>query len=91
MNTSVSIRYCRTCGFGEPAEQIAETLRRELAVSVECRPGFWGSFRIELDGEVLFNRWTSHGWLSRLGFGRTPTPREIVNEVRRRLQRTTVK
>jgi selT/selW/selH-like putative selenoprotein len=78
----VVIYFCRTCGFGPPAEAIAEALRRELGLSVECRPGFWGCFRIEFNGRELFNRWKTRGWLGRLGCGRTPTPQEIVELIR---------
>jgi predicted Rdx family selenoprotein len=78
LSASVVIHYCRTCGFDKPAESIAESLRRELRLTVECRPGFWGCFRIEHNGEELFNRWKTRGWLGRLGCGRTPTAAEIV-------------
>lgn len=78
MTSSVVIYFCRTCGFGKPAEQIADAVRRELGLSTECRPGFWGCFRIEHDGQEIFNRWKTRGWLGRLGCGRTPSPEEIV-------------
>ena len=89
MNSPVVIHYCRTCGFQKPAEQIADALRRELGLSVECRPGFWGCFRIEQDGQVLFSRWKTNGWLGRLGCGRTPASDEIVDLLRQRLDETT--
>jgi predicted Rdx family selenoprotein len=78
----VIIHYCRTCGFGVPAEQIAEAVRREFGLSVECRPSWWGCFRIESSGCELFNRWKSRGWLGRLGFGHTPAPAEVVEQLR---------
>lgn len=83
MTSSVVIHFCRTCGFEKPAEQIANAVRRELGLTVECRPGFWGCFRIELGGREVFNRWKTRGWLGRIGCGRTPTATEIVNLLRR--------
>lgn len=89
LNSPVVIHYCRTCGFDKPAEQIADALRRELGLSVECLPGFWGCFRIERDGQVFFNRWKTNGWLGRLGFGRTPNATEIVDLLRSHSRQTT--
>ena len=83
MSSRVVIHFCRTCGFGPPAEQIAEAVRRELGLTVECRSGFWGCFRIEHDGQEIFSRWKTRGWLGRLGCGRTPTASEIVELLRR--------
>lgn len=88
MASEVVIHFCRTCGFGPPAEQIAEAVRRELGLPVECRPGFWGCFRIEHDRQPIFNRWQTRGWLGRLGCGRTPTSAEIVELLKRRLNRS---
>ena len=82
MTPRVSIRFCRACGFHAPAEQIAEALRQQLGLTVECRPGFWSCFHIELDGAEVFNRWKTRGWLGRLGCGRTPTPDEILETIR---------
>ena len=82
MTSSIVIHFCRACGFDRSAERIAEALRRELGLSVECRPGFWGCFRIERDGQEIFNRWKTRGWLGRLGCGLTPTPKEIVDLLR---------
>ena len=80
--SDVVIHYCRTCGFGFPAEQIAAAVRRELGLVVECRPGWWGCFRIEAWGREIFNRWETRGWLGRLGFGHTPGPSEVVELLR---------
>jgi len=75
---NVTIHYCRICGLAVPAEEIAEALRREFQLQCETREGFWGTFRVEHQGEVVFNRWTSRGLLGRLGFGRTPTAEEVI-------------
>ena len=83
MNRRVLIRFCRTCGFGVLAEQIAEVLRGELDLVVECRSSYWGCFRVELDGVEIFNRWKTRGWLGRLGFGRTPSSGEVVSLIRK--------
>ena len=88
MASEVVIHFCHTCGFKKPAEQIAAAVRRELGMKVECRPGFWGCFRIEHDGDEIFNRWKTRGWLGRLGCGRTPTSAEIVELLQQRLNRT---
>ena len=84
MASRVVIHFCRTCGFGPPAEQIAAAVRGELGLTVECRPGFWGCFRVEFDEQEIFNRWKTRGWLGRLGCGRSPTSAEIIELVRRR-------
>ena len=77
----VKIHYCRTCGFREQAEAIAEVLNQTLDAKTELREGFWGTFRIECDGEEIFNRWKSRGILGRLGLGRNPLPEEIARLV----------
>ena len=82
MNRRVLIRFCRTCGFGVLAEQIAEIMRREWGLVVECQSSYWGCFRVELDGVEVFNRWKTRGWLGRIGFGRTPSPDEVVSLIR---------
>lgn len=88
MASELVIHFCRTCGFGPPADQIAEAVRRELGLTVECRPGFWGCFRIEHDGQAIFNRWQTRGWLGRFGCGRTPNSAEIVELLKQRLNRS---
>lgn len=84
----IVIHYCRTCGFLEPAEAIADLLQRDLGLESELQPGFWGTFRIEQDGEVVYDRWRTRGVLGRLGLGRTPEPEEIVELVRRKNELT---
>jgi selT/selW/selH-like putative selenoprotein len=78
-----TIHYCRTCGFRAHAEAIAAALRSELGIESELREGFWGTFRIECDGQTVYDRWRTRGWLGRIGLGRTPTPDEIVALFRR--------
>lgn len=82
----VTIYYCPPCGLREPAEKIAEALERDLSLGAQLEEGFWGTFRVECDGEVLFNRWKDRGWLGRIGFGTVPTPEEIVPLIRQRLE-----
>lgn len=84
----IVIYYCRTCKFGAPAEAIAAALREEFQVNVTLREAFWGTFRIEHAGQEIFNRWKTRGWLGRIGCGRTPTPTEIAELVRARIQPT---
>lgn len=84
MPSEVVIHFCRTCGFDQPAEEIARAVRRELNLAVESRPGFWGCFRIEHDGVEIFNRWKTRGWLGRFGCGRTPTSEEIIERLQQR-------
>ncbi len=74
----VTIYYCRLCKLRKPAEAIAQALQHELGVQANLAEGFWGTFRIEVDGQDVFNRWQSRGIWGRLGFGRTPSPEEIV-------------
>lgn len=81
----VAITYCRPCKLREPAEKIAEALERDLSLGAELREGFWGAFKVECDGDVIFDRWKDRGWLGRLGFGAVPIPEEIVPLVRRKL------
>ena len=82
----VTIFYCPPCGLREPAEKIAEALERELRLGAQLEEGFWGTFRVEADGEVIFNRWKDRGWLGRLGLGKVPTPEEIVALLRERMR-----
>ncbi|QDU40737.1 Rdx family protein [Maioricimonas rarisocia] len=85
-----TIYYCRTCRFRPVAEQIAEALRHEFGVESRLVEGPWGTFRVMYGGEEVFNRWTSRGWIGRLGFGRKPTPDEIIDAVRTRQAGRTV-
>ena len=82
----VTIHYCRLCGLKEPAEEIAAALRREFGLTCEAREAFWGTFRIEHQGEEVFNRWKSRGLLGRIGLGRTPSVEDIVPQFTRRLR-----
>lgn len=75
---SVTIYYCKLCKLREPAEAISAALGEQLGVDCTLREGFWGTFRVEVEGQEVFNRWKSRGLWGRLGFGRTPTPTEIV-------------
>ncbi|MFG0334088.1 MAG: Rdx family protein [Maioricimonas sp. JB049] len=77
-----TIFYCSTCRFRPVAERIAEALKRESGVESRLVEGPWGTFRVEYDGEEVFNRWTSRGWIGRLGLGCKPTPEEIIDIVR---------
>jgi predicted Rdx family selenoprotein len=81
---SVTIHYCKTCGFLEHAEGIAAALETELGLTSEFQPGFWGTFRIDQGETEIFNRWKTRGILGRVGLGRTPTPGEIVELFRER-------
>lgn len=82
----VTIRFCRTCGFREPAEAIAAALQNEFGLQIHLEEAFWGTFQI-LHGEVeIYNRWKTRGFLGRLGLGRTPAPDEIVALFRPRLE-----
>ncbi|MFG0297968.1 MAG: Rdx family protein [Maioricimonas sp. JB045] len=79
-----TIYYCRTCRFRPVAEKIAEAIQREFGVQSRLVEGVWGTFRVVYRGEEVFNRWTSRGWIGRLGFGHKPTPDEIVLAIRSR-------
>lgn len=79
-----TIYYCRTCRFRPVAETIAEAIQREFGVQSRLVEGVWGTFRVVYRGEEVFNRWTSRGWIGRLGFGHKPTPDEIVSAIRSR-------
>ena len=82
----VVVFYCELCHLRKPAEAIAEAVRQELGVDAETRTAVWGTFRIEVDGVVVYDRWKHSGWLGRIGFGRLPTVPEAVQLVRRRLE-----
>ena len=75
---SVSIHYCRLCGFAQHAEAIAQAVSVELGLATDLQEAVWGTFRVEWSGQEIYNRWRTRGILGRLGMGRTPTPEEIV-------------
>ncbi len=81
----VVIKYCSLCGFKQHADPIAESIEKELGLSAELREGSWGAFQIVHGQDEVFNRWKTRGLLGRLGFGKTPTPEEIVERLRTRL------
>ena len=78
----VVIYYCKTCHFEPRARAIAAALEKECGLSCELKEAFWGTFRIELHGREIYNRWKTRGWLGRIGCGRNPVPAEIVQIVR---------
>ncbi|MBM81058.1 MAG: hypothetical protein CMJ78_10750 [Planctomycetaceae bacterium] len=82
MNNEVTIHYCKTCGFLDHAQKISSALENELGLQVRLQEGFWGTFRIEMDDSVVYNRWKTRGILGRIGLGRTPTPGEILELLR---------
>lgn len=82
---TVTIHYCKTCHFERPARAIAEALKLELGIDATLKEAFWGTFRVEHDGQEIFNRWKTNGWLGRIGCGRTPKPPEIVELMSTRL------
>ena len=81
----ITIHFCKTCGFREHAEDIAEALNSELGLTSEFVEGFWGTFRIYHGDEEVYNRWRTHGIWGRIGLGHTPTPDEIVSLFRDRV------
>ena len=58
---NVTVYYCRLCKLREPAEAIAAALRSELEIAADVQEGFWGTFRIELEGREIFNRRKTRG------------------------------
>jgi predicted Rdx family selenoprotein len=81
----VVVFYCELCHLRKPAEAIVAAVREELGAVAETRTAVWGTFRIEANGMVVYDRWTHSGWLGRIGFGRLPTVDEAVELVRARL------
>lgn len=75
----VTIYYCKTCQYRPVAEAIAAALKSELGLQCEIREGKWGTFRIERDGQEIYNRWKVRGFLGRIGLGRAPTPQQVVD------------
>ncbi len=85
----VVISYCELCHLRTPAEAIAEAVRKELGLEAETRTAAWGTFRVEVDGRVVYDRWKHNGWLGRIGFGRLPAVDEAVQLVRTQLAAVT--
>ena len=75
---SVTIHYCETCHFEPAARELAAVVERETGLPCTLQKGFWGTFRIVHQGEEIFNRWKTRGWLGAIGCGRNPQPAEIV-------------
>jgi hypothetical protein len=82
----VVVFYCELCHLRKPAEAIVAAVRSELGTQGETRTAVWGTFRVEVDGVVVYDRWKHSGWLGRIGFGRLPTVSEAVELVRAQLQ-----
>lgn len=80
----VVIYYCKTCHFLKPAQELARALEAECGATTELRSAFWGTFRVEVDGEEIYNRWKTRGWIGRLGLGCNPRVPEIIASVRAR-------
>lgn len=79
------IYYCKTCHYERPSRAIAQALEEQFGIRCEVKPAFWGTFRIELDGREVYNRWKVPGFLGRIGLARAPAPEEIVALVRQAL------
>lgn len=79
------VYYCKTCHFEEPALAIARELEEQLGIRCEVRRAFWGTFKVELEGREIYNRWKAQGWLGRIGLAKAPQPDEVVSLIRSRL------
>ena len=82
----VVIYFCELCHLRSPAEKIAAAVQERLGLPAAVQDAFWGTFKIEVDGQEVYNRWKAGGWLARIGFGRLPTVEEAVAAVQRRIQ-----
>ncbi len=77
----VVVYYCRLCHLRVPAEDIADAIHQKLGIPVRIAEGFWGTFRIEVNGREVYNRWKAGGWLARIGFGQLLTLDNAVARV----------
>ncbi|WP_062993026.1 SelT/SelW/SelH family protein [Nocardia anaemiae] len=68
---TVTITYCRPCGYLRRAEKAATALENELGVVAELVPGKGGIYQVAVNGEVVAKK-------TRSGF---PEPQEICAAV----------
>ncbi|QFU14970.1 Rdx family protein [Microvirga thermotolerans] len=53
---SVTIRYCRPCGYEKRARAAASALGRRFGLDVDLVPGGGGVFQVLVDGRVATER-----------------------------------
>jgi predicted Rdx family selenoprotein len=82
----VVVYYCHLCHLRVPAEDIADAIQKRLGIPARIAEGFWGTFRIEVNGREVYNRWKAGGFLARIGFGQLPTLANAVARVRAALE-----
>ena len=73
---SVSITYCRICGFRSRAAWLAQELlaaNEEALAGVTLVPGRGGIFEVRIDDQVVFSHEQA---------GRFPEPRDLKDAVR---------
>jgi hypothetical protein len=78
----VVVYYCHLCHLRVPAKDIADAIQKQLGIPARIAEGFWGTFRIEVNGREVYNRWKAGGWLARIGFGQLPTLEGAVARVK---------
>lgn len=57
---TISIVYCKPCGYLRHAEAAALRLENELGVAAELVPGKGGIFEVRVDGDVVAKRMKGH-------------------------------
>ncbi len=58
--TTVSIVYCKPCGYEKRAAAAAAALKQELAVAAVLVPGKGGIFEVRVGDEVVARRSKGH-------------------------------
>ncbi len=57
---SVSIIYCKPCGYEKRAVAAAAALKKELKLAADLVPGKGGIFEVRVDDKVVAKRSTGH-------------------------------
>lgn len=81
----VEIKYCRPCGYRALAEELATRVRAETGIEATLTPGNFGVFKVWVDGQLVFDKRATRGWLGRLGFGEIPNLAQLTETITSRL------
>jgi selenoprotein W-related protein len=57
---SITITYCKPCGYERRAADAAAALQKELALTASLVPGTGGIFEVRVGDEVVATRAKSH-------------------------------
>jgi hypothetical protein len=61
-------------------------IRQEFGADVETVAGNFGVFKIWVDGQLAFDKYTANGWIGRFGFGAVPPDAIVIEAIKKHIE-----